>query len=91
MTFWRRLSVVFSRGILIRFHGNRPYEKAVMSVFEQNYPGARVWVHHDQEGPRNDYSYNLICNEMKAKIKEGWFFFLDSDDTLIPGAWQVKR
>lgn len=78
--------------ILIRSHGNRPYEKAVMSVFNENYPGARVWIHHDQHGPRDDYSYNLICNEMSNKIWVGWFFFLDSDDTLVPGSlWLLAK
>jgi hypothetical protein len=26
--------------------------------------------------------YNLHCNDLKAQVKEGWFFFLDDDDYL---------
>lgn len=32
---------------------------------------------------RVNYFYNLYCNDLKSKVNEGWFFFLDSDDTLI--------
>jgi len=41
--------------------------------------------------PEGDYCYwNLYCNYLKAQVKEGWFFYLDSDDFLAdPGA--VKR
>jgi hypothetical protein len=28
------------------------------------------------------YFYDLYCNELKAKVTTGWFFFLDDDDTL---------
>jgi hypothetical protein len=34
----------------------------------------------------NDYSYNLYCNTLKGAVKDGYFFFLDSDDIVIPGA-----
>lgn len=33
-----------------------------------------------------DYSYNLYCNVMKEQVSDGYFFFLDSDDVIIPGA-----
>ncbi len=26
--------------------------------------------------------YNLHCNDLKAQVKDGWFFFLDDDDYL---------
>jgi glycosyltransferase involved in cell wall biosynthesis len=29
------------------------------------------------------YGWNLYCNVLKAHVKEGWFFYLDSDDFLI--------
>lgn len=32
------------------------------------------------------YEYNGYCNILKAQVKEGYFFFLDSDDFIIPGA-----
>lgn len=31
------------------------------------------------------YSWNLHCNDLKAQVKQGWFFYLDSDD------WISKR
>jgi hypothetical protein len=41
----------------------------------------------DDLGPRKDFSYNLLCNDLKADVpKDSYFFFLDSDDTLTPGA-----
>ena len=33
-----------------------------------------------------DYTYNLYCNVMKQWVNDGYFFFLDSDDFIIPGA-----
>ena len=27
--------------------------------------------------------YNLYCNELKKRVTDGWFFFLDDDDYLI--------
>lgn len=36
----------------------------------------------------NDYSYNLYCNKLKDLVHHGYFFFLDSDDVVIPGAIQ---
>lgn len=26
------------------------------------------------------YNWNLYCNELKARVKEGWFFYCDDDD-----------
>lgn len=26
------------------------------------------------------YNWNLYCNELKERVKEGWFFYLDDDD-----------
>jgi hypothetical protein len=34
------------------------------------------------------YFYDLYCNELKEKVTDGWFLFLDDDDQLIPGALQ---
>lgn len=28
------------------------------------------------------YYYDLYCNDLKVKVTDGWFFFLDDDDTL---------
>ena len=48
--------------------------------------GQCVFFIKDFGKPVSDYSYNLYCNEMKAMVDEGYFFFLDSDDLLIRGA-----
>lgn len=29
------------------------------------------------------YGWNLYCNELKAKVTDGWFFYLDDDDCLV--------
>ncbi len=34
-----------------------------------------IWVNPLQH-------YNLHCNDLKAQVKDGWFFFLDDDDYL---------
>lgn len=34
----------------------------------------------------NDYSYNCYCNILKQEVEVGYFFFLDDDDFIIPGA-----
>jgi glycosyltransferase involved in cell wall biosynthesis len=28
------------------------------------------------------YNWNLFCNDLKERVKQGWFFYLDSDDWL---------
>lgn len=32
--------------------------------------------------PCKGYEYNLFCNTLKEKVNEGYYFFLDDDDTL---------
>ena len=69
---------------LIRTHPGRQEStiKAIISAHDCNimvYKGEKV----------NDYSYNLYCNELKANVNEGYFFFLDSDDTVIN--WSIER
>lgn len=39
----------------------------------------RHYVSYKKEG----YFYNLYCNDLKSKVEDGWFFFLDSDDVLV--------
>lgn len=38
-----------------------------------------IFVNADNSIP---YFYDLYCNELKEKVADGWFFFLDDDDTL---------
>lgn len=40
----------------------------------------RIQVTPAREFP---YFWNLYCNELKAQVTAGWFFFLDDDDLLI--------
>lgn len=70
---------------LIRTHKGREesFKKAEKSCINQD---VNVITHFDELGPRNDFSYNLICNDFKEQVKVGWFFYLDSDDYVIPGA-----
>lgn len=70
---------------LIRTHKGREelFQRAVESCEIQ---GVNVIDYYDYLGPRPDFSYNLICNILKDQVQEGYFFFLDSDDFIIPGA-----
>jgi len=38
------------------------------------------------------FGWNLHCNDLKAKVTNGWFFYLDDDDTLIDKwcLWQIS-
>lgn len=71
---------------LIRTHKGREelFQRAIESCEIQ---GVNVIDYYDYLGPRPDYSYNLLCNILKEQVPDGsFFFFLDSDDYLIPGA-----
>ncbi len=69
---------------LIRTHPGREEltERAIKSA-----EGCEVIVFEGEKV--SDYSYNLYCNDLKAEVKDGFFFFLDSDDYVMPGA--LKR
>lgn len=67
---------------LIRTHGNRDYRSRQQTAIEQ---GCNVIIYHDPY-IRTDYSYNLLANDLKELVTEGFFFYLDSDDFLLPGA-----
>lgn len=57
------------------------FERAYSSAVDQ---GCEVIVHSSE--PVDDYSYNTICNELKAQVPGGFFLFLDDDDYILPGA-----
>lgn len=67
---------------LIRTHPGREEltERAIKSAKDE---GCEVLIHHGEKTP--GYEYNGYCNILKEQVKEGYFFFLDSDDTVIPG------
>lgn len=68
---------------LIRTHPGREEltKRAFESVRSQGIMNL-VW----QGEKVSDYSYNLYANKLKELVNDGFFFFLDSDDVVIPGA-----
>lgn len=71
--------------ILIRTHRKEMFDRCIKSVMDCGYNNVALKV-YDGTGKGNNYEYNLICNEMKADVEDGYFFFLDDDDILISGA-----
>lgn len=71
---------------LIRTHAGREelIKRAVASCEREK---CQYVIFHGDKVP--DYTYNLYCNILKSKVKEGYFFFLDSDDFLIPGSLSI--
>lgn len=72
--------------ILIRTHPGREQSvlAAEFSVHHQQYTNVHVELFYGEKTP--GYEYNLYCNELKSRVEDGWFFFLDSDDQLVHGA-----
>lgn len=68
--------------ILIRSHRPALLESCLASI---DYDNTNVILYQDR-GPTAGYDYNLFCNDLKERVTDGWFFFLDDDDTVIPGA-----
>lgn len=77
------------------------YRRCIESIEAQNYPNIRLIVSYDniealqyislgayvvpvyrQPG---EFSYNLYCNDLKERVEDGYFFYLDDDDILLPG------
>ena len=68
--------------ILIRTHRPDKFKLCMESIAEQTYKDITV-IPHENEGGLPDFEYNLLCNDLKARVEDGWFFFLDDDDTLF--------
>ncbi len=70
--------------ILIRHKPSRTAEltACLNSITAQTYKHFHIQVYRDRETNPKPYHYNLFCNELKAQVTEGWFFFLDDDDYL---------
>lgn len=47
--------------------------------------GDKIFMVNDGEG----FFYNLHCNKLKSAVNDGYFFFLDDDDTLEAGALEA--
>lgn len=74
------------------------FARCIKSITDQTYKNIRVIVSYDDPRAlqyipdwceklpvtksTEPYGYNLYCNDLKAQVKEGWFFFLDDDDRL---------
>lgn len=71
--------------ILIRTH--RPHLLCVCldSVADCRYCNVKV-ITIDGTGYGERYGFNLLCNDLQNMVEDGYYFFLDDDDTLIPGA-----
>ena len=67
--------------ILIRSHRPEKLKACLSSISEQTYENKLIWL-DENGGGMPDFTYNGLCNKLKAKIDDGWFFFLDDDDTL---------
>ena len=81
--------------ILIRTCGRESlFKRCVASIEKQVYKNVNLIVSVDRpcsyipEGVevvnvtpgKTKFFWNLYCNELKAQVKEGWFFYLDDDD-----------
>ena len=69
---------------LVRTHPGRE-ETTKVAIQSANDSGMTCFIYHSYISVK-DYSYNLYCNDLKSEVKNGYFFFLDSDDVVIPGA-----
>lgn len=77
----------------------KKFKRCVDSVLNQTYTDWKVIVCFDGDDyvpehdniskfeainyERKDYFWNLFCNDLKDKVNEGHFFFLDDDDELL--------
>ncbi len=67
--------------ILTRSHRPRKLGACEHSVSVQTYQNYHHWIYHSSLMP--GFAYNLLCNNLKSMVKDGWFFFLDDDDVLV--------
>lgn len=84
--------------ILIRTSDRpKQFSKCLQSVLSQTYKNIKILVYdnsilYDYVPPQylaiknknkvKEYEYNLFCNTLKSMVQDGYFFFLDDDDTL---------
>ena len=55
------------------------YESAIRKILQKSrLDHDLILVHRTGKA----YGWNLYCNELKARVTEGWFFYLDDDDCL---------
>jgi hypothetical protein len=69
--------------ILIRTKPSRQklFARCMNSVLSQTYTNRRMIISEDVEDrERKPFDYNLTCNDLKARVEDGWFIFVDDDD-----------
>lgn len=71
--------------ILIRTHRPKMLIDCIESVMNCGYENIQQHIINGT-GYGEGYKYNLLCNTLKSQVTDGYFFFLDDDDLLIPGA-----
>jgi len=92
--------------ILIRTHNRESlFTRCLASIITQNYPNLRVIVSTDcgdtyvpdwceliHVKPGGEmYPYDVYCNYLKNLVTDGWYFYLDDDDTLAPNCLSQLR
>lgn len=75
------------------------FARCLKSIVSQNYPNIRIIISTDKPCdyiPKGlqvitvtpdknlPYFYDCYCNSLKGMVTDGWFLFLDDDDTLAP-------
>lgn len=68
--------------ILIRTMPSRSLRMTLDSINKQTYKNVHLHIYQDNTVTKFPYHYNLFCNELKDRVSDGWFFFLDDDDVL---------
>lgn len=68
--------------ILIRHKPPRRITPTLESISMQTYRHVNISIYQDNAPAPFPFHYNLFCNELKDKVTDGWFFFLDDDDFL---------
>ena len=66
------------------------YEGGVMAAMIKNYLDCYD-VEFIRVAKQSGYSHhwNLYCNELKSKVTDGWFFYMDDDD-MLSGAYAIE-
>lgn len=73
-------------------------DRCLKSIYSQTYLNTNIIICYDYDDfpampsfyvqpnlALGAYYYNDYCNFLKAKVPNGWFFFLDDDDYLVNG------
>lgn len=82
------------------------FARCLYSILCQSYKNIRIIVSIDNphcnyvpqwidtievEKQLGEYGYDLYCNELKREVDDGYFFYLDDDDTLAPDCLSQLR